>query len=491
MLKERKTLFIMGIILIVGCGAFFTYRYQNEMSATVKIQDYVGYVFDLEEVVSIDYIDEETIKIDKHDGIWSNPELSHLKYNQDLVNQWIMALKGIETKEMIKNVQDETAYGIDESSMKITLYDESGQQQTIQIGNTVEAEDSIYLKTNEKMYSVSYEKLKDLLISPNRFVDCREVLEMPEIQTLHILYKDKEVQMSKQSEWLLENYYALTCILDEEVVNELINTLKQAEIINYVGSYKELGKYDLASPQLVATVNENLKLAFGKQGHDGVYVTINDGQDVYLMEKSVYQKLVAFNAYDAMNKQVLHLDQNEISEIILSNPQGTYHFSLNLQTTSSPVKENESSEETEELEPIDQVDEGEQVDQSDEIGKVEQSNTQNNLVPTPDSNVPSEMIVAKLNDRELNQEEANEWFNKIQESLWIEAPLQNPNIEQKEERKAEAQMSYVLKDASKIDIELIPYDINYYILRYNGVIEFAVNKERITKVFNELTSLTK
>ena len=486
MLKERKTLLIMGIILIVGCGAFFAYRYQNEMSAVVKIQDYVGYVLDLEEIVGIDYIDEEIVKIDKHNGIWSNPELSYLKYNQDLVNQWVMALKGIETKEMIKNVQDETAYGINESSIKITLYDESGQQQTIQIGNTVEAEDSIYLKANEKMYSVSYEKIKDLLTSPNDFVDCSAVLEMPEIQTLNILYKDKEVQMTKQSEWLLENYYALTCILDEEVVNELINALKEAEITSYIGSYEELGKYDLASPQLVVTVNEKLKLAFGKQSHDKIYVTINDGQDVYLMEKSVYETLVAFNAYNAMNKQVLHLNQKDISEIILTNPQGTYQFLLDLENISASVKESTNSEETEPIELMDQADE---MQQSNETENQEHSNDQNGLAP--EENIPAEMIVAKLNDKGLNEQETHEWFNKIQESLWIEAPLQNPNIEQKEDRKAEAQMNYVLKDGSKIDIELIPYDINYYILRYNGVIEFAVNKERITKLFNELTNLTK
>lgn len=453
MLKQKKTLFIMGIILIVGCGTFFTYRYQNEVSAAVKIQDYVGTVFDLEEIESIEYTDKETVKLDKNNGIWGNPAISHLRYDQDLVSQWIEALKSIETKEMIKNIHDETVYGINESSIKMTLYDAKGQKQTIQIGDIIEAEDSIYLKAseNENIYVISYERIKDLLVSPNRFVDCSEVLQMPEIEKLNILYKDKkEVQMIKQNGWLLENYYALTCILDEEVMNELVNTLNESKIVNYIGTYEEVEKYGLTSPQLVVTINEKLKLAFGKQSNNQVYVNINDGQDVYSMESSVYKKLAGFNAYEAMNKQVLHLSQNEISEVILSNPQGTYHFSLNLGATSVQVEENESND------------------------------------------IPKEgFIAAKMNDVVLNEEEANEWFGRIQESLWIEAPLQNPNIEQKEERKAEAQMSYALIDGSKIDIELIPYDINYYILRYNGVIEFAVNKERITKVFNELTNLVK
>ena len=38
---------------------------------------------------------------------------------------------------------------------------------------------------------------------------------------------------------------------------------------------------------------------------------------------------------------------------------------------------------------------------------------------------------------------------------------------------------------------LIYAALNVTTVEYNGVIEFAVNKERITKVFNELTNLTK
>ena len=102
-----------------------------------------------------------------------------------------------------------------------------------------------------------------------------------------------------------------------------------------------------------------------------------------------------------------------------------------------------------------------------------------------------EVIVATLNEIGLNANEAQAWLDKIEESLCIQAPLQNPNIEQKEERKAEATITYLLKNGSICEIELIPYDINYYILRYNGKIEFAVNKEKVIKVFNELTNFTK
>ena len=100
-------------------------------------------------------------------------------------------------------------------------------------------------------------------------------------------------------------------------------------------------------------------------------------------------------------------------------------------------------------------------------------------------------FAARLNEIPLTAEEAKEWLDKIEASVCIESPLQNPNIEQKQERKAEAVMVYVLNDGSKMQIEFIPYDINYYILRYNGVIEFAVNKEKVTKLFNELTHFTK
>ena len=69
--------------------------------------------------------------------------------------------------------------------------------------------------------------------------------------------------------------------------------------------------------------------------------------------------------------------------------------------------------------------------------------------------------------------------------------MQNPKIEQKEERKAEATIEYSLKEGSSIQIELIPYDINYYILRYNGHVEFAVNKDKVTKLFTQLDHFVK
>lgn len=478
----------MGIILIVGCGAFFTYRYQKEVSTAVKIQDYVGPVFDLEEIVGIEYSAQETVKLNKESGVWKNPESPELKYDQALVKQWVEALHGIQTKEVIKNVQDETLYGISDSSVKMTLYDANGQAQTIQIGSRIEAEDSIYLKPSENIFVISYEAVKDLLISPNDFLDCTKVLQIPEIEKLNILYKDqKEIQITHQNGWVLEDYYKLTGLLDEEIMNELIRTLNEAKITSYVGTDEALDKYGLSTPQLVVTLNENLKIAFGKQSHDEVYVVINDGLDVYSMDKAVYKKLADFKAYDAMNKQVLHLNPDEISEVILTNPQGTYHFLLNLEV--AEIKQDENNTQKQELQQEqEELTEPEQKDQAEES---DEPNIENNLGETTDGNIPSEKIVAKINDTMLTQAEADEWTSKIQESLWIEAPLQNPTIEQKEERKAEVQMNYVLKDGSKIDIELIPYDINYYILRYNGVIEFAVNKERITKLFNELTNLTK
>ena len=477
MLKEKKALFIMSIILIVGCGAFLTYRYENERGTTVKIQDYVAPVYHLEEVVGIEYKDKETVKLDKKEGIWTNLVLPHLKYNQELVNGWTEALKCIETKEIIKNIHDETVYGINESSVKMTLYDEQGQGQTIQVGDIIEAEDSIYLKVNEveNIYVISYEKIKELLINPNHFVDCSDVLQIPEIQEFTIQNKDKKIQITQLDQWLLKDYFELTCILDDQMVNELVDRLHQLKVENYVGTYDELEKYGLATPQFVITINNQLKIAFGKQSNEKVYVTINDGDDVYTMEQATYKKIADFNAYDAIHKQVIHLNQEEVSEIILSNPQGTYHFMLNQEVPSNNMQQDDHNS-TQKVE----------TELEEETTHLNHNDQQEGML-----NKDHEMIVAKINDVLLNQVQADEWFDKMQESLWIEAPLQNPNIEQKEERKAEAQMCYILKDGSKIEIELIPYDINYYILRYNGVIEFAVNKERITKIFNELTNLVK
>lgn len=499
MLKEKKALSILLTILLVGCLGVLAYMFYSE-KVTEKVQDYVAPICTIEEIISIEYSDKEVITLKEDNGVWINSLMPNMLYKQEAVNEWINSLKSIETKQMIKNVQDEAIYGISEASKKITLFDAQGNKQKIWIGNVVESEDSLYIRLDENptIYLISYKHTKALFENPNSLVDCSGVLEIPEIHSIVIEYQGEKIQLVKEDKWYAEDYFELESILDDEAMHAFVEILQNMRVKNYVGTFEKLNSYGLGSPSLVVTINGEQKIAFGKENGTLRYITLNDKQDVYTIEQSIYKAITDFRVYDAMNKQVIHFNKDEIKEIVLSNPQGTYRFNLELPEDYGKVDSLEEgvseldSEKTDRDAALDSKEQAEiQIthEKAEESKKPNESLTQE--IEDPLLEEVANKVISTINEVELNEEQTLEWLNKIEASIWIEAPLKNPTIEQKEERKAETTICYVLKNQTKVEIELIPYDINYYILRYNGVTEFAVNKERITKVFNELTNLVK
>lgn len=476
MFKGKKALWMVAAILLLGITSSIFYRIRTEALTTVKVQESIQKVCDIEAITRIEYESDEVTQLVKKDGIWENNELGTLKYDQQLMNEWISELQSIETKEIVKRVQDMSVYGISEESTKITLYDSMGNTQIIRLGDIIESEDSLYLQCNEDsfLYIVPYSAAKAVLARPNDFVECTDVFHISDIQSLAI---DKGSQMMKLTyeggEWRLRDYYKIPCYVDKEAIKDLLETVKNLSLEKYIGTYDNLEAYGLASPQLILVINEDTQVAFGSHSGDNVYVTVNNGEDVYSIDKKLYAAIAAFKPFEVIERQVVHLNYQQIEEVTLTNPQGIYRLDLNPAVI-------ESASELPEKPLVKPEDKKVTDPKVQEVKKIEGA-----------ASGAIDQSAAKLNEVNLSKEEAKEWIEKIKTSLCIEAQLQNPSIEQKEERKAEAVIEYTLKDHSKIKIELIPYDINYYILRYNGAIEFAVNKEKITKLFNEVTHFTK
>lgn len=501
MIKGKKTLLTGGAIILVGLAAFIGYPKIVEFYTTVKVQEHVEKVYNLKDVTRVEYKAGDLITLEKQGTTWVNPELPNLSYNQELMTEWIENLQNLETKEIVKNVQDQSVYGINENSIMITLYDSMNNCETIQVGDIIEEENSVYIKcdSDNVLYTLSYDASQEIFTRPNDFVDCSKVLEIPEIQSIGIESTSDHIQMVKDKSWYLKDYYAIPGFLKEEDMEKLISTISSIKIKSYIGTYDDLTAYGLENPSYTLTLNESEKIAFGNVRGDSVYVRVNHSQDVYTLDQSVYISIASFNPYDAMDKQVIHLEMDQIDTITLVNPQGNYQLKfkdnneMNTQTELNSDKiENKEAIATsdEEIEENSEV----ALSQNQTSEQAEQNQEETSKATDETTKIDEEsqeVIVATLNEIGLNANEAQAWLDKIEESLCIQAPLQNPNIEQKEERKAEATITYQLKDGSICEIELIPYDINYYILRYNGKIEFAVNKEKVIKVFNELTNFTK
>lgn len=482
MLKGKKALWAIAAILVVGVASFVIYQKYMEELSTIRVQEHIEKVCKLDEITRVEYQTSDQIVLEKQNGVWMNANLGKLKYDQVKMQEWISILQNAETKEIVKHVQDKSAYGIGEQSPTITLYNAKGETQILQIGDIIDAEDSLYVQSDHEnvLYVLSYEKEKELLTRPNDFVDCSSVLEKSEIQSIRIdNHQTKEVKLTKEADtWRLRDYYKVPGYMNDKTVKEIIEPIEGLTLERYVGTYEDLSDYGLSEPHLTLNINEIEKIAFGSHSGDEIYVSINDGKDVYTVDKKLYAALSGFKPFDYMDKQVVHLTSDQIQGVTLENPQGTYTLDFSM------TPEEEQTTTTEADEAVTSKNET-MMNHSVKDDEKASDVTEQNIM------ADGQPFVARLNEVPLTAEEAKEWLDKIEASVSIESPLQNPNIEQKQERKAEAVMVYVLNDGSKMQIEFIPYDINYYILRYNGVIEFAVNKEKVTKLFNELTHFTK
>ena len=481
-MKNKKQVLLAIIVAVVVLGALSVgIYYYIEENTIVKVQERVQKVCTLKDISRVEFKKNDLVVIEKEAGSWHNPEFTYLEYDNELVSEWLQILQTAETVKIVKNVEDESVYGINEQSTMITVYDNMNNSETLRIGNASMDEDSVYIKNDkdEVIYIVSYEVGQKLLTKPNTFVKYDNKLTIETINKLQLNYQNEEpMNIEFKNDWYLNDYYKIPCKLKEDAINALIESVSQLKLTGYIGTYEDLASFGLEEPRLELIINDETTLFFGNISDDRVYIKIGEAKDVYTIDKAVYIQIEAFKPFDAIERQLTHLNLDEIDKVVLSNPQGTYEFVLAENKNAGGI-ENDTEISADEIKTG--------VEEKPADNKEKQIDTENNQAGGADDME----TFAWLNEKPLTKQDAQEWLDKIQESLHIEALLQNPQIEQKEERKAEATIEYSLKDGSSVQIELIPYDINYYILRYNGNVQFAVNKDKITKLFMQLNHFAK
>lgn len=480
--KKQMLLAIVGTI-VIGGGVWFVGSKAYEAVTAVKVVDKVETVCDLTSINRIEFKDDRLVTLEKQKDVWKNIEHSHLQYDNQAINEWVQALMSSETVAIIKNVENESTYGITENSKILTVYDSENNYETYYIGSVMNAEDKIYIKKDGEanLYVIPFETTSLFNVEPETFVVCEDQLVIDDVKKVVFTENDKTYSIQENDGiWYLVDYYEMPCVIKQEAITQWIDRLKEMKLTSYVDTTSDLADYGLEQVDHTMTINDNLSLQFGAQGEKRVYVAFPNENDVYTIDKSIYKDIVETNFFDCIDKRVLHYKLDDIRSIEMINPQMSYSFIVNdvqeEQSDSEALTEEASIKETAQVVANDPTNEEQVANEKTTDGS--------ELVETEEAKVV-------LCDKALNSIEAEEWLNKIQDSLQIEAQLQNPNIEQKEERKAECQMIYHLANGETVEIDFIPYDINYYILRYNGTIEFAVKKEKVTELFTSLEAFSK
>lgn len=446
----------MGLVLLVGIilggAGMIYYNAQGKMTMgqATEQEEVKQKLCTLEgNVVRIEIKNNEMTVLQKEHQNWINPEHMNLTYNWQLVHEWLTTIRNIQSKEAIYKVEDEVQYGIDDEAVMITLYDEMNRSQTFKIGKVSDNKQSLYIMTDrmQGVYVVDYTEGQPFLADPNAFViGDLKVPERSDIEEIRVTrheeatYSLQKSQALGISEWFLGDYYKGQYLVKEEAVENLLSAIDEMKIESFAGVMTDEKDYGLSNPQFILNLNSEWQLSFGKTEGDKVYVRIDDQPVVYTMKKECLEKLAGYKPFEMLSRELLDLPLSSLKQIVLENPQDTYQLL---------------------------------VSQNGQEGQV------------------ANEMVSELDGIALSKEETAEILSTIGSSIRIEAALQNPEIEQKEERKAEITITCTLQNGQEEKIELIPYDINYYILRENGITEFAVNKDKVMKLFNSLSQIKK
>lgn len=481
-------LILVGVLVIGGSiGGIIPKVY--EAVTAVKVQDKVQRISELETIERIEFKRNELTTLQKEQDKWQNVKYSNLSYNQEAISSWVNQLLSAETVGVVKNVEVEADYGISETSPMITVFDDKGKSETYRIGNELINEDKMYVKKEEEdyLYIMPIQEENIFYVDARRWVEVKQKLQISDVKSLKFLDSNgKSYTVSNQKEtWYLDGYYEMPCVIKQEAIETWFNAIKQMQLSQYIGTDVDLTVYGLDVPTYTMTINDQLTLLFGKQANNWVYVQIKGEPDVYAMDLAVYQSIVEKNYFQMIDKKVLHFALEEVDSILMTNPQNTFEFKNHLEAEQKEEQKVEKA--PEEVTTVNKAEEVEGIAGDQEVKEQIDSEEESTEKPTDDK----QLAPVTLNEKPLSLIEGKEWLNTIQESLEIVAELKNPEIEQKEERKAESQIICHLKTGEEIKIELIAYDINYYIMRYNNNIQFAVNKEKVIKLFTQLSAFLK
>lgn len=489
--KKQVLLAVIGAIAL-GSVIYVGYNKIYEAVTAVRVQEKVKPICDLEEITRIEFKGHTLVTLQKQGDVWQNANYMYLNYDQERLKEWVALLQSAQTVEVVKNAESESDYGISDESMMITVFDANNQSETYRIGQYVKADHKLYLKCNEdEDISVVAETLaENLCVLPNEFVIYDNLLKIEQVQKVTCTQADKTYQVVEEAgNWYLKDYYKMPCVLTAEAMSDWTEQVKALKFESYVGTFEDLADYGLDEPSQSLVINDTVHLNIGKKANDKYYVCFADGKDVYTLSQKTYNELTDFTQLDWIDRQIMHVSLEDLASITLVNPQGEFIFTVNEQAVTVDEANNQvvdgvtaKVDEKTEATASPEVTPNAQVN-VDKIDKTDKETVQSE----EGAPVQEQSIVATLNEVELGQIEAQEWLDLIQANIYVEALLQNPQIEQKEARKAECTIHYMLRNGETIQIEFIPYDINYYILRYNDTIEFAVNKEKVTKLFSQLS----
>lgn len=429
---KKKTLIGIGVCaIVILIGLFLTRWYIDSQVEALEVVETALCDFTVEEIVQIDFNDKTTQSFVKQGEDWINKAREDVRYNQGLLKNVAYQMSHLTSYKILKNPKDIGAYGINEHSKVITVYNTLNEVNTFRIGNKVPEENATYVWNDEKeeLALVLDINLASIMVPTDEMIDPNFKAPAYESVTKMSLSKKNQLimEVTRESEsWSVGVPFITTHkVLDGQVQDyiTLFENIKKEKVVEEVG---DLESYGLASPELLIVLNDEYKLEFGSSQNGLIYFRSSEDSGIYLIKEAAVNTLFEVEPFSWIDKTLYTFDRKALKEVIVTKGEEVYTLQL---------KESE--------------------------------------------NVPN------LNGHVLDGT-TKEMLLSALEGLSAYSYLSNTSFEENNPRPAEVTIQYINVDQSEVTLEFVPYDPSFDLFRMDNHIEFSVEKKMVVDLIELL-----
>lgn len=357
-MKRAKKLYALLGVLVVICVITFAVSKYEEEKEIIKNSDEIILTLDAETVNKLSWEYGETSLSFHKDKGWTYDEDEAFPVDEEKIKELLNVFAEFGTSFIIEEVQDYSAYGLDDPQCTIAIETEKetyeillGDFSTMDSERYVSIGDgNVYLVTNDPMeaYKIT---LEDMILHDElpTFETVTKV-EFAGAENYRIFYEeestdtycDEDVYFTEQNE---KNVPVDTANVEDYL--DTISNLGLEEYESYNVSEEELSEFGLEEPELTVTVCHSWeeeeseekvegtfvlhisrdpkeaaeaaeKAAESEEEEITAYARVGESQIVYKLNGESYETLMAASYNDLRHQEVFTADFAEVSQIDIS-----------------------------------------------------------------------------------------------------------------------------------------------------------------------------
>lgn len=360
---KRLGLLFCGLVAASG-AAYWGTQYNPEEKDTEQTETTIIYAANTDSVSEItwNYM-EETLSFEKKEDIWSYVEDEKFPLDESYIDNILETLNEVTSDKVIESPDSLADYGLDPAQNTISVTDENGQTNLL-IGNETSIDDKVYCSTGDgKVYLIPSSILDSFSHGLYELIKIEEIPNMEDVTAFNIEAQEGELAVEYSEDLSYdENDGAVWCLnlngekkpLDTDQTTNLLANITELDpsvCVDYYMEDEEKEEYGFGEGEWKVSVSykdeeeKNFSIIISSTGD---YMHLEDSHMVYEMDKTVSDELYQATYVSLMDKNVVHLDWEEITQISIAMDGEEYEIVR--KTEESEVNEESAEYEDEENE---------------------------------------------------------------------------------------------------------------------------------------------